>query len=122
VSGRGQSIYDWWSRHENLFDRLYDVGFLGRETELRERAVESLDLGSGERVLELGCGPGNSFDTLRTRVGSRGIIVGVITLTEWWSAPLNAFGRQAGRTFIQYVVIQVAPASMTRRSTLSMPR
>ena len=77
MSGRGQSIYDWWSRHESLFSRLYDVGFLGRETEFRERAVESLDLSSGERVLELGCGPGNSFDTLRTRVGSQGDVIGL---------------------------------------------
>lgn len=77
MSGRGQSIYDWWSRHESLFSRLYDVGFLGRETEFRERAVESLDLSSGERVLELGCGPGNSFAALRTRVGESGDIIGL---------------------------------------------
>ncbi|WP_049996960.1 class I SAM-dependent methyltransferase [Halococcus sediminicola] len=77
MSERGQSIYNWWSRHERLFSRLYDVGFLGRKTELRERAVEALNLDSGERVLELDCGPGNSFDTLRTRVGGRGNIVGV---------------------------------------------
>ena len=77
MSERGQSIYNWWSRHDRLFDRLYDVGFLGRESELRERAVELLALDSGERVLELGCGPGNSFGALRTRVGSRGTVVGV---------------------------------------------
>jgi demethylmenaquinone methyltransferase/2-methoxy-6-polyprenyl-1,4-benzoquinol methylase len=77
VSERGQSIYGWWSRHDRPFDLLYDVGFLGRETELRERAVESLGLDAGERVLELGCGPGNSFDALRTRVEGQGNIVGV---------------------------------------------
>lgn len=77
MSDRGQSIYNWWSRHQRLFNWLYDVAFLGRESELRERAVEALGLDSGERVLELGCGPGNSFDALRTRVGSRGDVVGV---------------------------------------------
>ncbi|WP_273838588.1 methyltransferase domain-containing protein [Halococcus sp. PRR34] len=77
MSDRGQSIYNWWSRHQRLFDRLYDVAFLGRESELRGRAVESLDLGSDDRVLELGCGPGNSFEALSTRVGSRGEVVGV---------------------------------------------
>ena len=77
MSERGQSIYNWWSRHQRLFDRLYDIAFLGRESELRERAVEALDLDSGERVLELGCGPGNSFDALRTRVGSQGAVVGM---------------------------------------------
>jgi phosphatidylethanolamine/phosphatidyl-N-methylethanolamine N-methyltransferase len=77
VSSRGQPIYDWWSRHQSLFGLLYDVAFLGRETELRERAVQSLSLGLGERVLELGCGPGNSFEALRTRVGSEGRVVGI---------------------------------------------
>ena len=77
MSERGQSIYNWWSRHQRLFDRLYDIAFLGRESEFRERTVEALDLDSGERVLELGCGPGNSFDALRTRVRSQGAVVGV---------------------------------------------
>ena len=77
MSRRGQELYDWWSRHRGLFGRLYDVAFLGRESERRERAVEALSLDSGERVLELGCGPGNSFAALRTRVGSAGRVVGL---------------------------------------------
>lgn len=77
MSSRGQPIYDWWSRHQSLFDFLYDIAFLGRETELRERAVQSLSLDPGEGVLELGCGPGNSFEALRTRVGSEGHVVGI---------------------------------------------
>ena len=44
VSRRGQGLYDWWSRHRNLFGRLYDIAFLGRESERRERAMESLSL------------------------------------------------------------------------------
>jgi demethylmenaquinone methyltransferase/2-methoxy-6-polyprenyl-1,4-benzoquinol methylase len=77
MSTRGQPIYDWWSRHRSLFGLLYDVAFLGRETELRDRAVQSLSLESGEHVLELGCGPGNTFEALRTRVGSEGRVVGI---------------------------------------------
>ncbi|MGN8217065.1 class I SAM-dependent methyltransferase [Halococcus morrhuae DSM 1307] len=77
VSRRGQGLYDWWSRHRNLFSRLYDIAFLGRESERRERAMNSLSLDSGDRVLELGCGPGNSFEALRTHVGSAGRVVGL---------------------------------------------
>lgn len=77
MSSRGQPIYDWWSRHRSLFGLLYDVAFLGRETELRGRAVQSLSIESGEYVLELGCGPGNTFEALRTRVGSEGRVVGI---------------------------------------------
>ena len=77
MSSRGQPIYDWWSRHQSLFGLLYDVAFLGRETELRERAIQSLSLASGEHVLELGCGPGNSFEALRIRVGGEGRVVGI---------------------------------------------
>ena len=77
VSRRGQGLYDWWSRHRGLFSRLYDIAFLGRESERRERAIEALSLDSGEQVLDLGCGPGNSFAALRTRVGSAGRVVGL---------------------------------------------
>lgn len=73
----GRTLYDWWSQHGELFDRLYDIAFLGREREFRERSVESLSLADGECVLELGCGPGNSFAELRARVGESGRVVGM---------------------------------------------
>lgn len=73
----GRTLYDWWSQHGELFDRLYDIAFLGREREFRERSVELLSLAEGGCVLELGCGPGNSFEKLRARVGSSGRVVGV---------------------------------------------
>jgi ubiquinone/menaquinone biosynthesis C-methylase UbiE len=85
MSSRGQPIYDWWSRHQSLFNFLYVIAFLGRESKFRDRAVESLSLDAGEQVLELGCGPGNSFEALRTRVGDGGRVIGIdysIGMTE----------------------------------------
>jgi demethylmenaquinone methyltransferase/2-methoxy-6-polyprenyl-1,4-benzoquinol methylase len=77
VSERGQRLYDRWSRHVRAFDLLYGVVFLGREREFRRRSVAALDLDRGDTVLELGCGPGNSFETLREAVGDAGTVLGV---------------------------------------------
>jgi len=77
VSERGQRLYDRWSRHVGAFDLLYGVVFLGREREFRRRSVAALDLSVGDTVLELGCGPGNSFERLREEVGAQGSVVGV---------------------------------------------
>lgn len=73
----GRRIYDWWSRHPRALDFLYDVAFLGRENVFRRRAIETLDLRPGERLLEVGCGNGNSFPALRDGVGSHGVLVGL---------------------------------------------
>jgi phosphatidylethanolamine/phosphatidyl-N-methylethanolamine N-methyltransferase len=74
---RGQRLYDWWSRHDRAFDLLYDLAFLGGEQSFRKRSVEALALDAGDSVLELGCGPGNSFAALRDQVGETGRVVGV---------------------------------------------
>ena len=70
-------VYDWWSRHPRLLDAFYTAVFLGREASIRRRAVEALSLSPGDRVLELGSGPGNGLARLRARVGSAGAVVGV---------------------------------------------
>jgi demethylmenaquinone methyltransferase/2-methoxy-6-polyprenyl-1,4-benzoquinol methylase len=70
-------VYDWWSRHPRLLDAFYTAVFLGRETRLRRRAVDTLALSPDDRVLELGSGPGDGLARLRARVGSGGVVVGV---------------------------------------------
>jgi len=75
VSGR--SLYDWWSRHRVALRGLYAVAFFGRGRTVRRRSVAALDLQPGDRVLELGCGPGNSFERLRDAVGPDGTVVGI---------------------------------------------
>ena len=73
----GRHTYDWWSRHPRALDVLYAVAFLGRERTFRRRAMQTLDPGSGERVLEIGCGTGNSFRSIRGGVGADGAVVGL---------------------------------------------
>lgn len=72
-----ERVYDRWSRHPRALDFLYTVAFLGREDELRRRAIQRLELSAGERVLEIGCGTGNSFGSIRRAVGSEGTVVGL---------------------------------------------
>ncbi len=44
---------------------------------LRQRAVDALQLEAGNRVLDVGCGPGGSFSYLVEAVGPSGEVVGV---------------------------------------------
>lgn len=73
----GSRIYDWWSRHPRLLNLLYDVAFFGREEVVRRRAIGTLDPTPGERIVEIGCGTGNGFPSLRDGVGPRGTVVGL---------------------------------------------
>ena len=70
-------LYDWWSRNTWALRGLYGFVFLGRGRTFRRRSVTALDLDPGDSVLELGCGPGNSFERLRAAVGPTGRVVGV---------------------------------------------
>lgn len=77
ASDPGADVYDWWSRHPRALGALYALAFAGRERQFRRRAVATLDLGAGERVLELGCGNGNSLGALQKGVGPEGRVVGL---------------------------------------------
>lgn len=70
-------LYDWWSRNGWALRGLYGFVFLGRGRTFRRRSVAALNLEPGDSVLELGCGPGNSFARLRSAVGAEGRVVGV---------------------------------------------
>jgi demethylmenaquinone methyltransferase/2-methoxy-6-polyprenyl-1,4-benzoquinol methylase len=61
---------------------------------LRRKAVESLDLHLGDRVLDAGCGPGGCFPYLVDAVGDAGQVVGVEISPE---VAINAKRRIAAR-------------------------
>lgn len=52
----------------------FDFGFI---KPVRARAVSALRLHEGNRVSDLGCGPGGSLPFLRAAVGASGDVVGV---------------------------------------------
>jgi demethylmenaquinone methyltransferase/2-methoxy-6-polyprenyl-1,4-benzoquinol methylase len=70
-------VYDWWSTHPRALHALYALAFLGREGRFRQRSVRALDPQPGDRILEVGCGNGNSFSRLRGGVGPKGTVVGI---------------------------------------------
>jgi len=62
----------------NRFASLYDHVATGPGvTAWRERVASSLDLSSGETVVEMGCGTGANFPALRQQVGASGRVLGV---------------------------------------------
>jgi demethylmenaquinone methyltransferase/2-methoxy-6-polyprenyl-1,4-benzoquinol methylase len=75
------TVYDWWSGHQRLFRALSWLVFGGREAELRSIARDRLLAGPGDRVLDVGCGPGRSLKPLALEVGPDGRVVGVDSST-----------------------------------------
>ncbi|WP_324756788.1 class I SAM-dependent methyltransferase [Haloarcula sp. GH36] len=66
-----RSFYGRWAR---LYDAVASLPFVGS---WRARAVESLDLSTGDTVVEMGCGTGANVPSLRKQVGPEGTVVGV---------------------------------------------
>lgn len=65
-------MYDRWGRHDWLYavvDSLYEP--------LHRRALAELALTPGDRVVDLGCGPGRLLPTLAAQVGLDGAALGV---------------------------------------------
>lgn len=72
-----QKIYDKRSRHYNISTSLL-YNFLGLQVNKhRKLAVESLNLKTGDTVVEIGCGTGSNFSYLQKAVGNAGKIIGI---------------------------------------------
>jgi ubiquinone/menaquinone biosynthesis C-methylase UbiE len=56
--------------------RIYDLELMLFEP-VRQRAIHLLQLKNGDRVIDVGCGTGLSFDPLESIVGREGSIVGI---------------------------------------------
>jgi ubiquinone/menaquinone biosynthesis C-methylase UbiE len=90
-----QAFYTRWARAYDLLARHAP----GADS-LRQRAVEALDLGSGDLVLDLGCGTGANLRYLRAAVGSEGVVVGV----DFASGPVAIARNRAAEWANVYVV------------------
>lgn len=77
AESRVNRVYDWWSGHQRLFRALRFLAFSGKYGRLHRLAVDRLFAGEGDRVLDLGCGPGVNFDALASAVTPGGRVVGV---------------------------------------------
>lgn len=70
------ALYQRRAKNYNLSANLYYL--IGvREYAYRKRAVQALELKSGDVVLEVGCGTGLNFGLLREKIGPEGRIVGI---------------------------------------------
>lgn len=66
------SVQGYYQRHAARYDLLM-LPF----APVRARAIAALQLQPGAGVLELGCGTGTSFATLRRAIGSEGRLIGI---------------------------------------------
>ena len=65
-------------RHDRFHQKAKKQGFLARAVFKLEELDEQFKLFKpGQRVLDLGCAPGSWLQYARTRVGDRGILVGL---------------------------------------------
>ncbi len=68
-STRSRWLWDFLSGHSGSSEQML--------APVRQLAIEHLSLQGGERVLDVGCGTGPNFETLRQAIGPEGRVVGV---------------------------------------------
>jgi len=62
-------------RYDFTANLYYLIGY--PEWRYRRQAIDALDLGPGDTVVELGCGTGLNFELLQERIGPSGRLIGV---------------------------------------------
>lgn len=64
-------------RWYDSISHVYDIGIDPFERQIRNTAIESLEISHGDRVIDIGCGTGRSLSTFGRQVGSKGTVIGV---------------------------------------------
>ncbi|MBV9818937.1 MAG: methyltransferase domain-containing protein [Solirubrobacterales bacterium] len=76
----------------------------------REQAIDALELGRGELVVDVGCGTGLNFSAIEDRIGARGALVGV----DACPAMLDHAAKRARQAGWDNVELVCAPAEDAR--------
>lgn len=71
-----KGVYSFWGKYPILYAAQDFITFLGRAGFIRKKAVESLCLQKGEKVLEVACGTGRNFPYLIEAIGEKGRLLG----------------------------------------------
>ncbi len=82
-----------------------------REMPRRLRCIDKLQLRPGDRVLDVGCGTGLSFEPLRERVGDNGCVVGV-ELSPEMARIAQQRVRQAGWSNVHVIVADLVRVAL----------
>lgn len=87
-------VYKIWGRYPALYVAQDWFSFMGRHRRIRQDAADALDLSTGARVLEIGCGTGRNFPYLQELVGRSGEVVGVDYTPEMLGAAQRLVDRR----------------------------
>jgi len=81
VSGKDKQWMEWYDRNAKqyyrLFHRVIPIFTLGLEPRARRKWAKLLELGRGDKVLDVATGTGKNLPILRKMVGESGLVVGV---------------------------------------------
>jgi len=69
-----ERTYQNWAK---VYDWLTPMYLLGNEKRLRRKTIDSLQLQSGQTVLDIACGTGRNFPLILEKIGPTGRLIGV---------------------------------------------
>ncbi len=98
----------------DVFSSFYDASLEGLYRPFREAVAARLTLAPGQRVIDAGCGTGQSFDVLSPAVGPEGLVVGVDLSTGM----LRKAGQRAERKGFSNVRLAQASLLTLERGSL----